>query len=119
MIHEYNITWNDIPVYQDELDAYIESTFDLSDELDSILQVTSDNNPKLHNYENLDDVAGMTDLDKSMTNKLQDWNNNYLYEREVEYILYAGKKLVCLSYSDYLRMFVTIQYRSKHLLLRP
>ena len=53
----------DIPVYQDELDAYIESTFDLSDELDSILEVTSDNNPKLHNYENLDDVAGMTDLD--------------------------------------------------------
>ena len=56
---------------------------------------------------------------KSMTNKLQDWNNNYLYGREVEYILYDGKKLVCLSYSDYLRMFVTIQYRSKHLLLRP
>ena len=56
---------------------------------------------------------------KSMTNKLQDWNNNYLYGRDVEYILYDGKKLVCLSYSDYLRLFVTIQYRSKHLLLRP
>ena len=27
---------------------------------------------------------------KSMTNKLQDWNNNYLYGREVEYILYGG-----------------------------
>ena len=54
---------NQIPVYQDELDAYIESTFDISDELDSIIEVTDENNPKLHNYDDREDLEGMEDLD--------------------------------------------------------
>ena len=48
-----------IPVYQDELDAYITSTFDISDELDSIIEVTDENNPKLHNYDDREDLEGM------------------------------------------------------------
>lgn len=48
---------DEIPLYHDSkdgdigLDEYIENTWDISDEMDSLIEVTHDNSPKFHDYD--------------------------------------------------------------------
>ena len=60
-----------IPFYQDELDTYINQTFEITDELDSMMEITEENSPKLHDYDDLNNLAGIKDFDKWLHDKFE------------------------------------------------